>query len=300
MFRLAHLSDVHLGPLPRASLRELAGKRITGYVNWHRNRAGRMMENTLGALLDHMRAAKPDHVALTGDLVNLALEAEITAARTWLNALGKPSALSVVPGNHDAYVPGAFNRISDAWAPYMRGDDHSGTGPATFPYLRRREGLALIGLTSARATAPFMAHGYFLAGQAERTAALLDEAGRQGLVRVVMIHHPPVHGATSMHKRLYGITRFQRLIAKHGAELVLHGHTHLPTLNWIAGPRGRVPVVGVSAASEGFGGHRPPASYNLLEISGNTDDPQIMLERWGIAGMTGQIERLERVDLSAR
>ena len=30
MFRLAHLSDPHVGPLPRPRLRELVGKRVTG------------------------------------------------------------------------------------------------------------------------------------------------------------------------------------------------------------------------------------------------------------------------------
>ena len=42
MFRLAHLSDIHLGPLPELSFRELASKRVTGWYNWQRNRR-RMM-----------------------------------------------------------------------------------------------------------------------------------------------------------------------------------------------------------------------------------------------------------------
>ena len=38
MFRLAHISDVHLGPLPDVTYRDLASKRMVGYVNWQRNR----------------------------------------------------------------------------------------------------------------------------------------------------------------------------------------------------------------------------------------------------------------------
>ena len=48
---------------------------------------------------------------MTGDLVNLALDGEIEMARLWLETLGAPQDVSVVPGNHDAYVPGAFDKV---------------------------------------------------------------------------------------------------------------------------------------------------------------------------------------------
>jgi hypothetical protein len=35
-FVLAHLSDAHIGPLPKPLRRELLNKRFTGYVNWMR------------------------------------------------------------------------------------------------------------------------------------------------------------------------------------------------------------------------------------------------------------------------
>jgi hypothetical protein len=38
MFVLAHLSDPHLPPLPRPNPFELMGKRLGGFVNWHRKR----------------------------------------------------------------------------------------------------------------------------------------------------------------------------------------------------------------------------------------------------------------------
>lgn len=299
MVRLVHLSDVHLGPLPPVSFADLASKRVTGYVNWRRNRAHRMMDDCLDALIDDMLKQRPDHIAVTGDLVNLALDAEIDTARMWLDAIGDPPTVSVVPGNHDAYVPGALDKVKGAWAPFMYGDDHHGEGHATFPYLRRRGNLALIGLSSAEATIPFTAHGYFRGEQARAAGALLEQARSEGLTRIVMIHHPPVHRATPIHKRLYGITRFQKLIAEQGADLVLHGHTHLPTLNWIAGRDGRVPIVGVSAASEGLGGHRPPASYNLLEIAAAQGNrATVTLERRGLTGATAHIDTLERLDLT--
>src|SRR4051812_7325842 len=105
MFTLAHLSDIHLGPMPELSFRELASKRVTGYVNWHRNRRRVMFGDTLVSLVNDLKAQKPDHVAVTGDLVNLATKTEIVGAGLWLKDLGSPTEVSVIPGNHDAYVP---------------------------------------------------------------------------------------------------------------------------------------------------------------------------------------------------
>src|SRR5690606_17956973 len=102
MFRLAHLSDVHLGPLPDVTYRDLASKRMVGYVNWQRNRRHIMQDSVLASITTDIEAAGADHLAVTGDLVNLALDGEIELAKLWLETLGSPEAVSVVPGNHDA------------------------------------------------------------------------------------------------------------------------------------------------------------------------------------------------------
>ncbi len=137
-----------------------------------------------------------------------------------------------------------------------------------FPYLRVRGNVAIIGVSSAIATSPFLARGAFRSPQARKLGQMLDDCGRRGLFRVILIHHPPVRGAAALHKRLFGIGLFQETVAAHGAELVLHGHTHQPTVNFIKGRDGKVPVVGVSSTSQAPGGHMPPAGYNLFEISG--------------------------------
>lgn len=287
MFRLAHLSDVHLGPLPEVTYRELASKRVVGYVNWQRNRRKLLHDGVIGQIVDDMKSSAPDHIAVTGDLVNLALDAEIELARLWLEAVGPGHDVSVVPGNHDAYVPGAFDRICRAWHAYMSSDEQTGTvNREAFPYLRVRGNVALIGVTSSRATAPFMATGFFRAAQAKRLTAMLEETGRRGLFRVVMIHHPPVRDAVSAHKRLFGIGRFQRVIRNAGAELVLHGHSHLPSLYQIQGKAGQVPVVGVAATGQAFGGSKPPAQWNLLEIGGSPGKWALRLTRRGLTGVS--------------
>lgn len=293
MFRLAHISDVHLGPLPEVSYWELLSKRITGYINWRRNRRHTLAEDIIARIVDDIGKFAADHVAVTGDLVNLALDAEIRLARSWLEALGPGDGVTVVPGNHDAYVPGALDRVCTAWDEYMRGD--AAERPVTrrdFPFLRVRGPVALIALSSARASAPFMASGFFPEVQEIRARRLLDETRESGLFRVLMIHHPPVRGATAAHKRLFGIGRFQDMIAKHGAELVLHGHTHLPTTHWLDGPDGKVPVVGVAATGQAHGSAKPAAQYNLIDVAGGPGNWQARLTRRGIVSTDGTMDEL--------
>lgn len=297
MFRLAHISDVHLGPLSKIPLRQLASKRITGYVNWrvsrHRNHGGGIVSD----ILADIAAQNPAHIAITGDLINLGLDSEIAQATEWLTSVGEPDFVSVVPGNHDAYVPGAFSRMNEAWRPWMEGDQRA-LQPPHFPYMRTRGGVALIGVSSARASAPFMATGYFRHRQALALAALLEEAKRNGLCRVIMIHHPPVRRAAAVHKRLVGISHFQKAVRDIGAELVLHGHTHLPTLAWIDGKDGKVPVVGVAAAGQAPGGLRPPAQFNLLDIDGSAGDWRINLTRRGLGGPAAGIGEISSESLT--
>ena len=302
MFRLAHISDIHLGPLPDVTYRDLASKRMVGYVNWQRNRRRFLHDGVIGAIIDDIKAHAPDHLAVTGDLDNLALDGEIELARLWLEMVGPSHDVSVVPGNHDAYVPGAFDKVCRSWGTWMAGD---GLGaPAdrhAFPYMRGRGQVALIGVSTARATAPFMANGFFREDQSHRLGRLLDEAMRQGLFRVVMIHHPPVRNAVSQHKRLFGIGNFQKTVAKHGADLVLHGHSHDPSLHWIRGDRRghQVPVVGVAAAGQAVGGSHAAAQWNLLEISGEPGRWGLHLTRRGLSGATIPVCEISKTDLYA-
>src|SRR5205823_7328374 len=155
---LAHLSDPHLPPLPVSSLRELTGKRALGALNWRRNRQAIHRREVLDTIVADMQAQRPDHIAVTGDLVNLALEAEFAPARAWLASVGAPDRVTVIPGNHDAYVRATRHHIAEAWGHYFDSDDGR-DGGMTFPSLRRRGPLALISVSSAVPTPPLMATG---------------------------------------------------------------------------------------------------------------------------------------------
>jgi 3',5'-cyclic AMP phosphodiesterase CpdA len=270
MFVLAHLSDPHLGPLPRASMVDLASKRVLGYINWQRSRRAVHRADVLEALTRDVLAQAPDHVAVTGDLVNIALAAEFTQARTWLSSLGSPRDVTLVPGNHDAYVRSALRQHRLLWGDYMREDESIGTLEGVeFPFVRRRGDVALVGLSSAIPTAPFMATGRLGPLQREKLADILAALGAEGLFRVILIHHPPLSAPAHRFKWLTDAGELRALLTQVGAELVIHGHDHVHSLVWLDGPRGRIPALGVPSASaaavEGRRAHQR-AAYNLYRV----------------------------------
>lgn len=259
-------------------------KRITGYVNWRRNRSRSHQSDTLSGLLEDARRRAPDHYVVTGDLVNLGLASEIANARLWLESVGDPQIVSAVCGNHDAYVRGSLEKALASWQPWCTGDDgRIIAGDDDYPVLWRRDGVSIIGCNSARPTAPFLATGYFEEDQAARLARVLAGEGRAGRCRIVLIHHPPVRRAAPFHKRLIGQSLFRKAIAAHGAELVLHGHTHLNTVHHIPGPDRHVAVVGVPSGAQAPLAvlRKPAARYNLFNISKGPRGWSIALQEYG-------------------
>ena len=284
MFRLAHISDIHLAPLPSVKFHQLASKRITGYLNWKLNRKSALATDYLGGIITDIQSKPIDHIAVTGDLINLSLPAEYNLASNFLKLLGAPENVTINCGNHDAYVPGALQSAIDKWGPYLSGDGKLISSSKDYPILRKRGDVAIIACNSAEATLPFFATGYFRKDQAERLEKIL--AHTKDMYRIVMIHHPPVENATPWHKRLIGQEYFRQTIKKHGAELILHGHTHLDTKTHIQGSTGKVPVICVPAAANAPGGHKPAGRYNLFSIEKTKTGWSTTFEEYGFTNET--------------
>ena len=152
---------------------ELIGKRITGYLNWQIRRAPHHLPGTIDAIVNDVVAARPDHVVVTGDLVNLALPDEFAMARKFLARLGPPEKVSVIPGNHDFYVRGAEAGYLAAWREFLSADE---AGNFRSPFLRRRGPVAIIGTSTADCDAAFFATGRLRGEQLARLESLLRES----------------------------------------------------------------------------------------------------------------------------
>lgn len=286
MYLLAHLSDPHVPPLPQPAWRELANKRFLGYLSWQRQRRRIHRREILDQITADLAAQGPDHTVITGDITNISLPAEFRQARQWLEELGAPAEVSLVPGNHDAYIDLPWAESWGHWAEYMQGDQTpvSTTRAGTFPFLRKRGPIALIGLSSAIATAPGLASGRMGAEQLHALERLLSDTKAQGLIRVVLLHHPPLAEAASGRKGLDDRKAFAEVIARSGAELVLHGHNHRFVNLTLPGPDPArpVPVIGVPSASALTYRDRPAAHYNLYRFYSDGGERHLEIRQRGL------------------
>jgi 3',5'-cyclic AMP phosphodiesterase CpdA len=246
----------------------------------------------LAALVADLRAVNPDHIACTGDVCNLGLASEWISSRIFLEGLGPPDYVSFVPGNHDAYVPSSLDGLLGAVHPYALGDE---PGLRRFPYLRRRGPVAFVGLSSAIPTAPFVASGRVRRTQMKLAEAMLAAVADEPLVRVVMIHHPPHVGGAPPGRNLTDAARFEKMIGRIGADLIIHGHNHVGSIAHIEGPRGPVPVVGAPSASARGGELNHRAGYHLFTVTGEPGAFEISAELRGLdpGGQFGGMGALE-------
>jgi 3',5'-cyclic AMP phosphodiesterase CpdA len=287
MITLAHISDIHLSPMPEVALRDLLGKRLTGFLNWKLKRHGELNSETLARLVAHMQGQNADFTAVTGDMTNLALDSEVARAGDWLRALGSADRIAVCPGNHDAYVPGALETAQKDWGDYLKGET---LDSAAFPFVRRVGELAIISCSSAVPTRPFLAIGRFDEKQADRLGRILKAMGDAGYFRTVLIHHPPNAELQHPSFGLKGHKLFRQVIAEHGAELILHGHTHRSSIHSIPGKNHEVPVVGVAAASAAQGGTLDdPARYNLFRIEKSGEGWTCTMREYGFQRLGSDI-----------
>ncbi len=267
-FTLAHLSDPHLTSLAKINFSQLLNKRILGYLSWLRKRRFIHHREIVDCLVEDLHITQPDHITVTGDLTHLGLPMEYTEAKQWLNSVGPPEQVTVIPGNHEAYWGKNWFQNCSIWKPYMTSDTDlnlSETGDI-FPSLRIRGKVALIGLCSARPSPPHLATGSLGLEQLSELELLLQQTAQRGLLRIILIHHPPVPGIVKQRKRLTDSELFADVLKRCGAELVLHGHAHTSTVVSMQTLAGSVPVIGVSSASSSDSRPEHRARYNIYHL----------------------------------
>jgi 3',5'-cyclic AMP phosphodiesterase CpdA len=285
-FLFAHLSDPHLSSLVGIRKRDLLNKRVLGYLSWRSHRRAEHLESVLAALVRDLGCMHPEHIVVTGDLTHIGLPSEFREVNKWLQDLGSPSHVTVIPGNHDAYVQAPWRETFAHWVPYMISDNGlNGVADNTslFPSLRIRGSVAFIGLSTALPAAPFFATGRLGQTQLRRLQAILQETGRQGLLRIILVHHPPLPGSEKWRKRLTDGSELCSILTREGVEMVLHGHSHRSELAQLNTSAGLAPVIGVPSASAI--GHRPErrAQYNLYRLSNDGTGWNLCISVRGLA-----------------
>lgn len=269
---IAHLTDVHLGPVAGLAPRYWNVKRAMGLANWVRRRQQAHDPRLLDRLVADLKTENPDHIVVTGDLTNLGLPWEHQQATVWLQGLGDGARVSAIPGNHDIYARIGRDEGVARWRAFMNSNEEGEAfAPRSwvFPYVRVLGRIALIGLNSAIETPPFVAAGQLGAPQLERTAQILAQLQEEGYFRLLMIHHPPLPGLTAPLRSLRDAAALQKILLDKGADLVIHGHNHIARTHWLRAAGQSIPIVaGASASLAQPHGLETLARYNLYRISG--------------------------------
>jgi 3',5'-cyclic AMP phosphodiesterase CpdA len=279
VFRLAHVSDLHLSRLPAVTWPQLANKRLLSYLSWQLRRRRSHVRLVLDALVRDLHEVGPDHIAITGDLVNLALPAEFAEAGAWLRRLGPPEWISLVPGNHDALVTVLPGDGWDHWRAYATSDpDTEGAEDADFPFLRRRGPLAIVGISTALPSGLGFAIGSLGSDQLARLDGLLEHLQQEHRCRVLLAHHSPINGLSGRRRRLIDAAPLRSCIARRGADLILHGHEPAFNFDQVTGPDGPVPVFGTPSGSRLAAQPELMAQYQVYEIDRTASGWRILAE----------------------
>jgi 3',5'-cyclic AMP phosphodiesterase CpdA len=275
--RIAHISDLHVLALEGAVPFRLFNKRATGYANIRLKRKHAHKAELVRAVAAHLSASKVDHVVISGDVSNLALEAEFKAVRRLLDDVLAlpPSAVTLVPGNHDVYTRGAERRqrFAEYFEPYLTSDmpelttRHEG---GRFPVVKLTGRAAIIGLSSALARPPFFASGRLGDEQLVALGEILASDDVKGRLPIVVLHHPVHNPPTWLKTHLEGLAdaeRLKQLLLPLSRGLLLHGHLHRRIHRTVATYGGHFDALGATSASLVHPSPARMGGYNLYEVS---------------------------------
>lgn len=297
--RIAHFSDLHVLALEGIGWARYMNKRLTGVANLALRRAP--LDELSGAwraaaermpkrfrkkdvhrteyvrtVAREIKKTGVDHVAITGDVTNLALEPEFAAARAILEGELHlaPRDISLVPGNHDLYTRGALRdrRFTQFFAEYTHCDVDIAVdiGAGHFPYVKLRGPCAIIGLSSAVPRLPFVAAGELGDAQLDALGRALEHPEVKKRTPVILLHHPPHGPASPMKMVMEGLHDGSRLVAalrRVPRALVLHGHLHKRMQGRIPTDAGEITVVGAASASLHHEHEARMSGFNVYELS---------------------------------
>ena len=267
--RIAHCSDLHLLSLAGARALDFANKRWIGGLNLLANRGRHYHTQVFEAMVADFNGARLDHIIVTGDVTNLALEEEFRFARRLFDAIELgPEQVTVLPGNHDAYVARGAEYFAAHFSDY-NAPDPGWEGRERWPVVRVRGALAIVALSTSLATPWFTAWGRVGREQLARVGEALADPRLEGRFRLVAIHHPPAgERARSVIRGLRDRDEFAAVIATAGAELIVHGHEHLDLRAELPGPGGElIAVRGIQSGTYEAGNLARRARYRVYEVA---------------------------------
>ncbi|MGB5621613.1 MAG: metallophosphoesterase [Gammaproteobacteria bacterium] len=291
--RLIHVTDPHLTSLDDQSLAGLSAKRALSYLSWRRKRRFHHDRSALTHLTEAVRREQADQILVTGDLTHIGLAEEARVARPWLESLGSPEQVMLVPGNHDLMSRDSWGPVARHWGDYMHLDPHlaGGTIQDAFPVVREFEDAVVIGVASAHPTPILLASGSLGEAQMARLELAARDVREQGKFCCLLIHHPPVPGVVGRRRALADAIALESLLERQSVDLVLHGHTHRNEEIALGGR-----MIYSTASASSISAHAP-AAYRVIDVERDADGGwQVEMTLKSLTAGDGQQRRLELVE----
>ena len=271
--RIAHISDLHLLDWTGVSPLQFLNARFTGWLNMRFRRKSIHRATYVQAIAERLHEDNVDHVIITGDITNLALESEFAFAKRVLedSLRMSPRDVTIVPGNHDAYTFGSYTkgRFGRTFREYLESDlpDLTVATPlGRFPVVKLRGNAAVIGLSSAVPRFPFVAAGELGRAQLTALAEVLVHPEVMQRTPIIALHHPLDRPQSPLKAWLEGLRDaepIEKLLRGAKKALVVHGHLHRrldrPTADGIR-------MVGATSASLHHHDQGRMAAFNMYEL----------------------------------
>jgi 3',5'-cyclic AMP phosphodiesterase CpdA len=289
-YRFVQLSDLHLSSPGFPNPYRLFNKRILGYLSWLKKRRFIHQRRILDCAIDEISSLDADHLVITGDLLHIGLRNEFEQSAKWLAQLDGPSDITIIPGNHDLYVREKWSRSFDYWQEFMIGDNTPYPGSpdsdnaldklnALYPIIRVRNQVAFIGISSVFESPWFRATGLICNEQLSRLKTMLNNSAFRDYCKVLLVHHPVTLTHTKPRKCLINHRELTDLLSQSPVDLVLHGHEHKTSIEYITLNNNKnIPVVGIASSSSASTSDNTRAEFALYDIQKNNSAWNILMD----------------------
>jgi len=256
--RVAHFSDVHLASLGGevTAVRRFLGKRLLGTVNLRFFGRGDMFHDArqrFRFLLQDIQAQGVDFAFSSGDFSAMGFPVEFQMAKRILEEEWGPDRkdLAVIPGNHDRYTclaswTKSFEKYFGQWT---RSDLSGAVPAAVYPFVRLVRGKLAFFFVDVTRFHP-LSRGRVTTQCVNALEHLLSSAAVNHLLKMLVIHYPPVRADGSALKFEHRCTHIDALIdlgLRHSVRFLFCGHVHENYLFQL--PQHKMTVINAGAAT---------------------------------------------------
>ena len=141
----------------------------------------------------------------------------------------------------------------------------------TFPYLKVRNEIALIGLSTAIPTLPFMCYGKIGKDQLIKLEDIFIYLSKKNYFKILILHHPIHKIGPFNYKGLLDNDKLIKLLDDYNIELLLHGHLHKDSITYLKTKNSIIPCFGIPSSSN-VNKKAKQFSYNKYEIYKMNDE----------------------------